>query len=538
MEIKPEAENPPRNPWWHAPRRMVLVIVFALTVAAWFWWRSKGEPEPVYQGKPILAYFPEWIRQQAVPPGTIWFTPTGQRLAGAVFSGSNVLALTPPGTTMGVLAPWNPSYSIREIASPEAIPWLLRVIRRDDSLLKRLYQKHESRVPQVIRKWLPVPVASKSIREQALNVLTSVARRSPSETSRRLLPALESGNHYQRVAAARAMVSSRMLAEPVCRALAVNLAHPNTEVRDAAFDALIQLNSYEGPMNLAEIDDSTFAAMTRYWVGLGPIQQVDPHRSVALVRTIAHLSRKFQFALPALAELRTNTNAFVRVEATYSVWRVVPSDRSCGLGLLREFVEPIGDAKYRAGEYLARDAANMKLGAADTVPKVVAAMGKGGPVFCTQAAQILAHFGKDALPALPTLTNALRALDRELRLAAVRAIEAIGPAASNAIPALVESLNDPITQSQAAGALGAFGQSAISAVPKLAELVAKPAPFAGGTELRSNAARTLGRIGLANETVLSALREAAAESEARIRTAATEALQRIRPPRSGGEGAP
>ncbi|MBI4661829.1 MAG: HEAT repeat domain-containing protein [Verrucomicrobia bacterium] len=219
--------------------------------------------------------------------------------------------------------------------------------------------------------------------------------------------------------------------------------------------------------------------------------------------------------------------ALVRVEATYTTWRIDPANARCGIELLQEFAQSTTEAKLRTGEHLARSALAMHLRAAETVPLMLATFDEVDPSLRAQAAKTLAQFKSDALPALPKLTFALRDPDRGLRAAAVSAIEAIGPAAAEAIPNLVDALGDPAAQAVAARALGEFGPAAAAAVPKLVELVSDPSRFAGSAELRSNAARALGRIGVTDESVLAALRQAGADPDATIREAAREALTRL-----------
>jgi HEAT repeat protein len=92
------------------------------------------------------------------------------------------------------------------------------------------------------------------------------------------------------------------------------------------------------------------------------------------------------------------------------------------------------------------------------------------PMMRQVAAFILGNMKSEAIPALPLLINALKARDTEVQRAAVEAIEAIGPAAGAAVPALVELLNrssEDWMRSVVIEALEKLGPAALSAVPAL-----------------------------------------------------------------------
>src|SRR4029450_12129670 len=127
----------------------------------------------------------------------------------------------------------------------------------------------------------------------------------------------------------------------------------------------------------------------------------------AFSRVLSQLSERSRSALPMLATLRTNENSMIRVEATYAIWRIDPSDTNCGTELLKEFIRGGDKGSYRAGEHLAKSADSMMLAARETVPVMVTALREGHQYRATQAAQILTHFHAEAIPALPELTKAL-----------------------------------------------------------------------------------------------------------------------------------
>lgn len=86
------------------------------------------------------------------------------------------------------------------------------------------------------------------------------------------------------------------------------------------------------------------------------------------------------------------------------------------------------------------------------------------------AANALALYGSAAAEAVPALSEAVGAGDVERRVAAIHALQAVGPAATQpAIPTLTEALahKDPRVRRAAAEALGQFGPAARSATTGL-----------------------------------------------------------------------
>lgn len=78
--------------------------------------------------------------------------------------------------------------------------------------------------------------------------------------------------------------------------------------------------------------------------------------------------------------------------------------------------------------------------------------------------------GRIGDPAVPALISALHDLkDRELRVAAARALARIGPPAQEAVPDLITALedDDEDLRKAAVHALGQIGNAASAAVPKL-----------------------------------------------------------------------
>jgi HEAT repeat protein len=161
------------------------------------------------------------------------------------------------------------------------------------------------------------------------------------------------------------------------------------------------------------------------------------------------------------------------------------------------------------------------------------------------AAETLGRIGPAAEAALPALREALTTEDRHVRLAVALARWRISGHAGEALPALLEALNDPgpgeegppwrchfprmphlpRTQQAAAEALGQMGTAARPALPDLRKALQRADPG-----LIVAAARALWQIGRQAEAAVSALVAALPAADDQTRLAAVQALGQIGPP--------
>jgi HEAT repeat protein len=89
------------------------------------------------------------------------------------------------------------------------------------------------------------------------------------------------------------------------------------------------------------------------------------------------------------------------------------------------------------------------------------------------SALALARYGREALPAVNALANAILHSDGEFRIVGIQAIKAIGEEATGAVEALIINLSYPNTQVRqgAAEALGGLKGNASAAIPALRKLL-------------------------------------------------------------------
>lgn len=141
------------------------------------------------------------------------------------------------------------------------------------------------------------------------------------------------------------------------------------------------------------------------------------------------------------------------------------------------------------------------------------------------AASALAAIGPEAVPAL---TSALTAAVYTKRGPIIRALGELGSAAKQAVPMLMEVLQDPVlhdylgVRSQAAESLGKIGPEAGAAVPALIEALKDE-----NSTVRSAAAGALGEIGSDAWDVASALNDALNDDDQWVRKAAGQALAKV-----------
>jgi len=204
---------------------------------------------------------------------------------------------------------------------------------------------------------------------------------------------------------------------------------------------------------------------------------VRQHAALAL----GHIGPAARASTPALERLLADASPAVRAAAAASLWRLARNDRA--VALLCEMTASSDDnASYIAVTTLgALDAAG------DRVPTALGAA--------------LAH------------------RDADIRRAAAASLGALGPAATGP---LILALSAKAAECRAAAVepLGGLGPKH---VPRVAAMLDDPAP-----EVRSAAARALGRHGPQARLALDRLLKAVEDPDATVRTAATDAIEKIR----------
>ena len=145
-----------------------------------------------------------------------------------------------------------------------------------------------------------------------------------------------------------------------------------------------------------------------------------------------------------------------------------------------------------------------------------------------QAAEVLVRIGAPAHSAAPVLLRAIKDPDPMVRSVAATALAAVETPADQAVPALMNLLDEEFqnTRILAARALSVYRADASPALDRLVRLLSDPKL---DSELRWNAARTLGKMGPAGEPAISVLVEHLKDETATVREHSAEALGDIGP---------
>lgn len=169
----------------------------------------------------------------------------------------------------------------------------------------------------------------------------------------------------------------------------------------------------------------------------------------------------------------------------------------------------------------------LSAGGRAAVPVLVEVLQKNGSAEARwKAADLLGRLGAETRdePALSALAAALKDADPHVRAVAASALASIGPAGPDAISALKEMLATPDCL-PALRALARYGPDAAPAKEKIIELL----HHKDDSEIRWNAARTLGKMKAAAKEAAPMLVEALNDPAPLVREHAAEALGDISP---------
>ena len=142
-----------------------------------------------------------------------------------------------------------------------------------------------------------------------------------------------------------------------------------------------------------------------------------------------------------------------------------------------------------------------------------------------RAAEILGGMGPAAEPAIPVLMQGLKDEDPHVRAVVAMALPAAGAPAGEAVPALTELLDTDIRLA-ASRALSEYGPQAQPALEKLVGILSDKG---FDSEIRWNAARTLGKLRTAGLDALPVLVEHLQDGEPTVREHAAEAIGDLGP---------
>ena len=232
----------------------------------------------------------------------------------------------------------------------------------------------------------------------------------------------------------------------------------------------------------------------------------NPQERSRAIRALGASAKNSPAAVSAIASGLQDEDYLVRLLAAFTLGDLKGLAVDATPALCRALKDKEAMVASQAGQSLqliAQDPGNARV-VELMVPPLVGAVKEGGRASAGfLAMQVLRTIGEPAVPALlqvlndrerpaklraldalrelgetraaiPTMIVWLRGEDRDLRWRAAMVLAEIGPDAKSAIPALIESLNDPLSNSYgdaAAGALIRIGAPVVEAEPALAHLL-------------------------------------------------------------------
>jgi HEAT repeat protein len=330
---------------------------------------------------------------------------------------------------------------------------------------------------------------------------------------------------------------------------------PEAKAAAPALASLVNDSSYA---------NSTMAARALIRIGPPAVASVvpllqDPRAAVrkTAAEILGRIGPEAKEAVPALTRALTDTDRGVRLQATTALGQIDPGNAAVRAA---ELIAALKDKDPEVRGTAAESLGQLSPAPAGVVDALTAALrddsfqvrlaavyalGKLGPagvpalqgavqhtdthIRTTALSRLgdLGDLGDAARPALPTLREALRDADLEVRVAAGEALTKLDPTTplDDLVAELTKALGgaDESQRKQAAEALGRLGPAAKSAVPLLVKLLKSGSP-----EQRDQAVRALGGLGPAAREAVPALIEALQDRETDRQMAADRAASKLR----------
>jgi HEAT repeat protein len=390
-----------------------------------------------------------------------------------------------------------------------------------------------------------------AIRESAAQVLEAFGRQAAPAVEK-LIALLDDKDEMVRTQALETLRAIGPAARKAVPALAKRLSDMDAEVRAGAVRALRALGPHAAPAvpelikALASDDLTLREGAVEALQAIGPASKdavteltkllgakvANPAHHLPALRALAAIGPDAKSAAPALLQLLDDKDTELRLavlDTLGSVGAATP-EVVARLQLIaqRDSFSTIRAAAIRALGRIGPPAKE----AAPTLKAITEGKGQDLRVW---AAAALARMGIDPAANTAVVVNALKdhtPAGRVARLAALDALELLGPAGKDAVPILEELLRDrgPISRGEkmqlrqkAAQALGYLGSAARPAVPKLTDLLND-----SEDDIRQTAVEALGRLGPEAAAAADRLRELA-RSDPPLTRLALEALDRIEP---------
>ena len=233
------------------------------------------------------------------------------------------------------------------------------------------------------------------------------------------------------------------------------------------------------------------------------------------VDQLGAMREKAAEAVPALTKLLADDSAAVRAHAADALGKIGPAAKPAAPALIELMTDPDDAVCRQALEALRQIRPGPEVG----IPAVTKVLTEASPAMQVRALHALAEIGPEVVPFL------IEALAEEDAVHwACIGLQEIGPEAKDAVPALIEALDDPRldVRREVTLALAAIGEAAAPAIPKLVVLL--------DDELRRvPATYALGSIGGLPPDVEAKIRANCKSDDAFLRTISHWAIARLHP---------
>jgi HEAT repeat protein len=230
-------------------------------------------------------------------------------------------------------------------------------------------------------------------------------------------------------------------------------------------------------------------------------------------------------ATDALVKRLKDDYVDARVAAARALVQIDPANRNLAVPVL---VASLADEKAFVREVVPDQLARMGKPA---VPALIEALKSENPRVRCEVLRVLGKIGAEANESLPAVLRALKDEPWSVRAAAASALATMGPEAKRAVPELVKMLDDRYTRAGATAALARLDPAALEG--KMAIFI--KALQGGDWWSRCDAANALGLMGPAARPALPALQETLFDLDESVRSAAAEALKRVRAEQGAGK---
>ena len=276
----------------------------------------------------------------------------------------------------------------------------------------------------------------------------------------------------------------------------------------------------EAILALAAIGPKAAPAVPELIAALDGEERINAGPAAYALGCIGQEAKAAEEKLKELADSE-DSSALLQTACLWALAKLNPDDEELERAVVPRLIEALKAPNQQIRETAARALIDLGPDPEFTRPLVQQVMQDASPEMLNEILGALASLGEKAVP---RLIKALEYTDARPKAAAI--IARIGPAAKDAVPALIEALGDDKaeTRSEVLFALAAIGPDAKEAVPEVAKALDDP-----DEDVCYAACYALGRIGPAAVAAKAELQKKLADADQFLSMASAWALAQIDP---------